>query len=93
MSDEGGGSSSSDSILRKIEGLDHDSRQVLKYFVQNRSVGELLAVRELRGLYRIKDPLKVISGLIELGLLERGVGCYNIPTEVVKAIKHQAEGR
>lgn len=75
-------------FLRKvIEGLDHDSLQALKYFVQNKSVGELLAVRELRGLYRIKDPLKVLGKLMELGLIERGVGCYNIRPEVIKALK------
>ena len=82
----------SGAIRKVIEGLDRDSLQTLKYFVQNKSVGELLAVRELRGLYRIKDPLKVLSRLLELGLLERGIGCYNIRPEVIKALK-QATGR
>ena len=80
--------------LRKvIDSLDHDSLQALKYFIQNKSVGELLAVRELRGLYRIRDPLRTLRDLIELGLLERGIGCYNIRAEVIKALKRHQEGR
>ena len=93
MRSDEGGEKGIESLRKVIEELDHDSLQALKYFVQNKSVGELLAVRELRGLYRIKDPLKVLSNLMRLGLLERGVGCYNIHPEVIKALKHFSEGR
>jgi len=62
-------------------------RRVLKYFITYRSVGELLAVRELRGLYGVKEPLKVINRLVELGLLERGIGCYNVSRKVMDYVK------
>ncbi len=73
-------------ILRK---LSNDERKVIKYFITYRSVGELLAVRELRGLYKIKDPTKVIAKLIDLGVLSRGIGCYNISEKFLKYIKRR----
>ncbi|MCD6324094.1 MAG: hypothetical protein J7L55_03190 [Desulfurococcales archaeon] len=77
-------------IKEAINSLDRGSKLVLKYFVQNRSVGELLALRELRGLYRIKDPARILARLTEMGLLERAPGCYNIPKKVLKALKEGA---
>ena len=70
-----------------IKKLDRDSLITLKYFLQNKSVGELLAIRELRGLYKVKDPAKTLGKLVELGLLERGLGCYNISRRVFKMLK------
>lgn len=78
----------SDEELRKvIDSLNHDERVTLDYFVRNRSVGELLALRELRGLYRVKDPAKTLGRLVELGLLERGPGCYNLSRRVIEFLK------
>ncbi len=74
-------------VLNKINSLDNEGSKVLKYFIRYRSVGELLALRELKGLYGIKDPAKVIGYLLDLGLLERGLGCYNISKNVVKCLK------
>ncbi len=74
-------------IMEVINSLDRESKLVLKYFLQNRSVGELLALRELRGLYRVRDPAKVLAKLTEMGLLERAPGCYNISREVLKVLR------
>ena len=74
-------------VLNKINSLDSEGSKVLKYFIRYRSVGELLALRELKGLYGIKDPAKVIGYLLDLGLLERGLGCYNISKNVIKCLK------
>jgi len=74
-------------VLSKVNSLDSEGSKVLKYFIRYRSIGELLALRELRGLYGIKDPAKVIGHLLDLGLLERGLGCYNISANVVKCLK------
>ena len=62
---------------------------VLKYFIKNRSVGELVAFRELRGLYRIDDPAKVLRRLVELGILERGPGCYNLSKRIIEELKKE----
>ncbi|MCD6428522.1 MAG: hypothetical protein J7L12_02775 [Desulfurococcales archaeon] len=74
-------------IMSKVNRLDSEGSKVLKYFIRYRSVGELLALRELKGLYGIKDPAKVIGHLLDLGLLERGLGCYNISRDVIKCLE------
>jgi len=81
-----------DDLRKIIRSLDQESLKVLKYFIRYRSVGELIAIRELRGLYRINDPAKYIGKLVDLGLLERGVGCYNISRDLVKALKSEELG-
>lgn len=58
--------------------LNEDELKVLDYFVRNISVGEILAVIEIKRMYGIDDPESVIRSLIEKGLLERGEGCYNL---------------
>jgi len=78
---------SCEEIMSKVNRLDSESSKVLKYFIRYRSVGELLALRELKGLYGIKDPAKVIGYLLDLGLLEHGLGCYNISRNVIKCLK------
>ncbi len=60
---------------------------VLNYFVRYRSVGELIALRELKALYGIQEPSKIISKLVYKGLVERGIGCYNISVNLLKALK------
>ncbi len=79
-----------DSDLKEIlKGLDPELRTVLKYFIRYRSVGELIAIRELRGLYRIEDPAKCIGKLVDLGLIERGMGCYNISKRVLRHLSSE----
>ena len=81
-----------DDLKKAIKDLDQESLKVLKYFIKHRSVGELIAIRELRGLYRINDPAKCIGKLIDLGLLERGMGCYNISRDLLKLLKSKELG-
>jgi hypothetical protein len=78
-----------ETIRKALRSLNSEELLALKYFIQNRSVGELLAIRELRGLYRIKDPVKILGRLTELGLLERAPGCYNLPKKVLQAFKSE----
>ena len=59
---------------RKLEG---DRRRVYEYFVRNFSVGDLKAEYELSKL-GVKEPLEVIEELIEEGILERGIDCFNL---------------
>ncbi len=63
--------------------MDSDLEKAKKYFEANKSVGEILAVRELKGL-GIREPEKVIAKLIEMGVIEKGEGCYNLVREPQK---------
>ncbi|BBD73994.1 hypothetical protein HS1genome_2383 [Sulfodiicoccus acidiphilus] len=49
----------------------------IKYFKENISVGELIAVRELMA-EGVKEPEKVIEALLQMGIIERGEGCFNL---------------
>jgi hypothetical protein len=51
-----------------------------KYFMNVVSVGEIIAVRELKAL-GVSEPEKVIQKLIEMGVIEKGEGCYNLVRE------------
>ncbi|MEM0005856.1 MAG: hypothetical protein QXJ56_05375 [Ignisphaera sp.] len=62
----------------KINSLNDEEKKVLEYFLQNVSVGAIIAVRELKAFYRVEDPKAVIRRLIDIGLLEQGYGCYNL---------------
>ena len=74
-------------FVRIIKSLSDEERKVIKYFITYKSVGELIAIRELKGLYNIKDPAKIITKLINLGIIERGIGCYNISREFLKQVR------
>ncbi|MEM1610462.1 MAG: hypothetical protein QXQ57_02310 [Sulfolobales archaeon] len=77
----------SNTLSKIIEQLDPQERVVFEYFRKNISVGEILAVKELRLLYRLEDPLRVIDSLIRKGLLEKGVGCINLSSSVREMLK------
>jgi len=66
-------------IYRK---LTHKEKIVFDYFLKNVSVGEILAIRELSAIYKIENPEQIINSLIAKGLLERGIGCYNLAKEL-----------
>jgi len=51
-----------------------------KYFMNVVSVGEIIAVRELKAL-GVSEPEKVIQKLVEMGVIEKGEGCYNLVRE------------
>jgi ribosome maturation protein Sdo1 len=76
-----------DSVDKIIENLDPQERVVFEYFRRNVSVGEILAVKELKLIYKLEDPLRVIDSLIRKGLLEKGVGCINLAASVRDILK------
>ncbi len=65
-------------IERARRELGVEERKVFDYFLQHISVGEIIALRELKLRYGIEDPLSVIVKLIDKGYIERGEGCYNL---------------
>jgi hypothetical protein len=67
--------------------LSKEEEAVLRYFLKNKSVGEIIAIRELQVLEGIKDPLPIINSLIEKGYLVKGRGCYNINSSLLKKNK------
>jgi len=69
--------------LREIyRTLSREEKVVFDYFRKNVSVGEIIAIRELSAIYKIKNPEQVINSLIAKGLIERGDGCYNLAKEL-----------
>ncbi len=64
-------------LLSFIESLPSESKKVVDYFMRNISVGDLRAVLDLKKL-GIKDPEAEIDKLISLGIIEKGVDCYNL---------------
>lgn len=68
--------------LEKARRLDGDERKVFEYFLNNISVGEIIALRELEVLEGVSNPEEVINRLIEKGLLERGTGCINLARDI-----------
>ena len=62
-------------VRMKLRG---DERKVFDYFLYHVSVGEIIALRELKLRYGVEDPLGVIVKLIDKGYIERGEGCYNL---------------
>ena len=54
-----------------------DIQKAIKYFRNVVSVGEIIALRELKAL-GIKNPEEVVAKLIEMKVIEKGEGCYNL---------------
>ncbi len=79
----------SNPLSKIVEELDPQERIVFEYFKKNISVGEILAVKELRLLYKLEDPLKIIDSLIRKGLLEKRVGCINLASSVREMLKRR----
>uniref|UniRef100_A0A7C4FFX7 Uncharacterized protein n=1 Tax=Ignisphaera aggregans TaxID=334771 RepID=A0A7C4FFX7_9CREN len=73
-------------LKSKLENLTLEEVKVLEYFIQNVSVGAIVAVRELKSLYRVEDPKHVIRRLIEKGLLEQGYGNYSLAKSLREAL-------
>lgn len=74
-------------VRKFIRSLNEDQRKTLKYFCSNKSVGELLALKELQALHKVKEPGKIIAKLIDAGVLVRGQGCYSISKSFLAALK------
>ncbi len=64
-------------LLEKARKLGKEERIVFEYFYKNVSVGDLRAVVELKRL-GVKNPQEKIDELIDMGLLEKGLECYNL---------------
>ncbi|MCC6022420.1 MAG: hypothetical protein LM560_04815 [Desulfurococcaceae archaeon] len=76
-------------VKEVIDNLSRDEAITLNYFIRYRSVGELVALKELKALYGVQEPAKVINRLVSKGLIKRGIGCYNISEELIKALKNE----
>jgi len=74
-------------LEKALSSLSEEERKVLKYFLQNVSVGEIVAARELQVLEGVREPLKVVYSLIKKGLLERGSGCFNLSRQLRELAK------
>jgi len=64
-------------LLKKAEGLNKHEKEVLRYFINNVSVGDLRAVLDLKAK-GVPDPEVIIAKLIREGFIEKGEGCYNL---------------
>uniref|UniRef100_A0A7C5YWX2 DUF2250 domain-containing protein n=1 Tax=Ignisphaera aggregans TaxID=334771 RepID=A0A7C5YWX2_9CREN len=73
-------------IVDKINKLSEEEKKVLEYFLQNISVGNLVALRELKAFYRVNDPRTIIRKLIDMGLIDQGYGCYNLSRALREAL-------
>lgn len=71
--------------------LSKNELEVLEYFLRNLSVGEIVAIKELRLLYKIEDPEQIIGKLIRLGLIERGEGCFNLSKNLREILKSRSQ--
>jgi hypothetical protein len=77
---------STENLESIIRGLSEEELVALRYFARYRSVGEILATRELRVL-GVKNPSKVLTRLSSLGLIRRGLGCYTISEKLLEAVR------
>ncbi len=64
-------------LIEKSRRLPRDLKIVFEYFYKNLSVGDLRAVKELERM-GVKDPQDKIDKLVEEGLVEKGLDCYNL---------------
>ena len=64
-------------LLEEVRRLGPRERKVFEYFRKYVSVGDIRAVMDLEKL-GVKDAQEAIDRLIELGVLERGIDCYNL---------------
>jgi hypothetical protein len=69
-----------------VRSLSEEELTALRYFIKYRSVGEILATRELRVL-GVKNPPKVLTKLSSLGLIRRGIGCYTVSEKLLEAVR------
>lgn len=75
-----------ENLAEVLGSLSDEELAVLRYFIKYRSVGEILATRELRAL-GLKNPSKLLARLVSLGLIKRGIGCYTISRDVLEAFR------
>ncbi len=66
--------------------LSREERLVLNYFLENISVGEIIAIKDLKAMYGLENPERIIVQLITKGYLVRGEGCYTLAPELRRKI-------
>ncbi|MEB3816822.1 MAG: hypothetical protein LRS46_02615 [Desulfurococcales archaeon] len=73
-------------LLDRARNLNDKEKTVLKYFIDNVSVGTIRALRDLRRK-GIDNPELIIDKLINLGLLEKGEYSYSLskPLRMLRA--------
>lgn len=64
-------------LLEKARKLSRQYREVVNYFLENISVGSIRSIKELKAT-GIENPEKVIEELVQEGIIEEGVDCYNL---------------
>ncbi|MEZ0290571.1 MAG: hypothetical protein ABWJ42_05725 [Sulfolobales archaeon] len=69
--------------------LSKSELEVLEYFLRYLSVGEIIALKEIRLLYKIEEPEQIIDKLIKKGLIERGEGCFNLSRRLREVLKNR----
>ncbi len=62
--------------------LSSDEFKTFGYIWDNMSVGEIILEWDLARLYNVRKPANILRRLRELGLIERGEGCYNLPSNL-----------
>jgi len=60
--------------------LTEEEKVVVEYFVAFKSVGEIIALQELRRK-GIKRPTLVLDSLVKKGIIRHGEGCYSLAKE------------
>ena len=78
-------------LLERARRLQGDARQALIYMVDNVSVGDLRAVEDLRRK-GLRDPVAALDELVEMGLVERGRGCFNLAAPLRTLIARRGPG-
>ncbi len=64
-------------LIRRAEKLNSEEKEVLRYFINSISVGDIRAILDLKAK-GIENPEKIIANLVKHGFLEKGEGCYNL---------------
>ena len=80
-----------DELEDLIENLSEDEKKVLHYFIKNISVGEIIAVKELKLIYNINKPEIVLDSLLVKGLIEKAPGCFNLSKKIREILKKRSK--
>lgn len=88
--------------LRDVENLPKLEKTIMEYFLKHISVGEIIAIIELRETIKhMNDPelnvgddvliemniSRAIARLVEKGFLEHAEGCYNLAPQLIEELK------
>jgi|ECHhosMinimDraft_1075155.scaffolds.fasta_scaffold00009_46 hypothetical protein len=57
--------------------MEEDLEKAIRYFKSNISVGEIVAIKELKAI-GVRNPEEVIDELIRRNIIRKGEGCYSL---------------